>query len=222
MVDEVAATETPTPEAEAAPVLAVEASPLGVQEETPAGEASTSGTETAAEGETKVEGEEAPDALTPESYEFKLPDGVTVDETAMASLKQTLATSKVAPEVAQSLLDLHVAELNKSAEAFATAQAAAWTSTLDGWKAAVSADPELGGANKAAVTSAIATALDEYGSLEARQAFDLTGVGWNPAVIKFIYKMSKALSEGTQHPANGPSSNRTRAPADVLYPPKET
>jgi hypothetical protein len=165
--------------------------------------------------------EEPPAPLTAESYQFNLPDGVTVDEGQMTSLKETLAKANVSPEVGQSLLDLHVAELNRSAEAFAKAQQDAWAETVNTWKAELDADPEFSGENKAKVTSAIGRALDDYGSLEARHAFDLTGAGMNPAIVRFVHNMARALQEGTSIPAPGPAS-RPRTTAETLYPDNPT
>lgn len=212
-----AVTETPASESPPA-VSPLAGSPLGAVE----GEAEKPEASLAPEGEGEPKPDEglaeAPPPLTPDSYQFKLPDGVTPDEATLTSLKETLATSQVPAEVGQKLIDMHVAELNKSAEAFAQGQAAAWTTTVDQWKSEVEADPELGGDKKPIVTAAIARALDEYGDPSTRQAFDLTGVGWNPHVIKFIYRMAAALNEGSPHPASGAMGKSNRTPGDILYP----
>jgi hypothetical protein len=213
---------TPAPEGEApAPPNPLAGSPLGEApaeeapaEEAPAGES----TEAAPDSEEPKEGEEGSDTLTADSYTFTFPEGVTVDETAVNTFKETLAKSQVPPEVGQNLIDMHVAELNRSAEAWATAQTEAWNTTLDEWKASINADPELAGSKKAEVTASIANAFDLYGSPEARQAFDLTGAGWNPSIIKFIHKMASALAEGTSVPAQGPATKRGGTAAETLYP----
>ena len=181
------------------------------------GESTEGGTESGSEEEDTVSGEEGKDTLSAASYDFKLPDGVTVDEGQMTTLKETLAQANVSPEIGQSLLDLHVAELNRSAEAFAKAQAEQWAETVNTWKAELEADQEFSGENKQKVTAAIGQALDEYGSLEARQAFDLTGAGMNPHIVRFVHNMAKALQEGTSVTAPGPVNPRTRSAAEVLY-----
>lgn len=226
MADEATtSTDTPAPAAEAAPSPSpLAGSPLGTQEEAPVAETPApegESSEAAPSGEDSVAASEGSDSLTAASYDFILPEGVSVDEASMTTLKETLAKSQVPPEVGQSLIDLHIAELNRSAEAFAAQQTEAWTSTLDEWKAAINADPELGGSKKATVTASIANAFDLYGTPEARQAFDVTGAGWNPHIIKFIHKMALALSEGTHVPSNGPSAKRGSTPAAVLYPDSE-
>lgn len=188
------------------------------------------GTDTVAGGETTAgndtqsgqDTQSGTDVLTADSYKFNLPDGVSVDETALTSLKTTLAEAKVSPEVAQSLLDMHVKQLEASGQAFTTQQKAAWDSTIEGWKTAINSDPELGGDKRAAVTSNIAKALDEYGDAKTRAAFDLTGSGWNPDIIRFVNRMATALSEGKPHAAGGPSGAKPSSVGAALYPDPQT
>jgi hypothetical protein len=136
----------------------------------------------------------------------------------MGTFKEALLANSIPPEAAQSFMDMHVAELSKAAEAFAKSQADAWAETQKAWTEEIKADKVLGGSNTPAVTAALGRALDEYGTPEARQAFDLTGAGNNPAIVRMFYAMATALSEGQPHPAAGPSSQRGRNAADTLYP----
>lgn len=194
-----------------APAPAIPGSPLG---EAPEG----ASTESAPEG-ASTETSPEPAALSADSYELKLPEGVILDEASVSVFKEQLVAASVPPEAAQSLLDLHTSEMAKAATAWADAQQAAWTTTVDGWKSAIASDPDIGGAKQAETQLSIARALDEYGTPETRAAFDLTGAGWNPGIIKFVAKMAAALSEGSLRAATDPPRDpKSRDPAAVLYP----
>ena len=221
--------EAPTPPVEMpAPALGPEGgSPLGVS-----AAASEGGeTQAASEGDPTLEGgtgndkvetptgeESASAPLSAESYEFTLPEGVTADDATMTTFKETLAEAGVSPENGTKLFDLYVGEVKKGAEAWAKAQSDAWTETTNAWKAELEADPDYGGEKAKAVQTSIGRALDEYGTPEARQAFDLTGAGWNPHIVKFVHRMAAALQEGSSLPATGPASNRSRTMGETLYP----
>lgn len=165
--------------------------------------------------ETKTE--EVPSEV---KYEFKAPEGVTLDEKQIADFTALAQEAKVDPAVAQKFLDAHFTALNAQAKSFVEQQGEAWKKTTDGWKAEVAADPILG-ANKVEVQSTIARALDEFGSKEAREAFDLTGAGENPAVIRMIYKMAQALSEGTPTPMGKPAGKAPQTFGERLYGPNK-
>lgn len=174
--------------------------------------------ETPAVPETKVE--EKAEAPAEVKYEFKAPEGVTLDEKQIADFTALAQESKLDPAVAQKLADFHFKLLQDQAQAFVTQNGEAWKKTTDGWKAEVASDPILGG-NKVEVQSTIARALDEYGSKEAREAFDLTGAGEHPAVIRMIYKMAQALSEGTPVDVGRPAGRAPQSFGERLYGPKQ-
>lgn len=163
------------------------------------------------------------DALTPDSYTLTTPEGFVVNEEALAAFKGQMATANVPPEAAQSLFDLYASQSAAAATAFETAQTAAWDSTITAWKAERLADPTIGGGNVAVVDAAIGRALDEYGGATpaerqaTRSAFDLTGAGHNPAVIRLIYSMASALSEGSPVSGARPVGKTNATPAERLY-----
>lgn len=154
------------------------------------------------EGE-KPEGEA--EALKAEDYEVKLPEGFTVEPETLTQFQTFAAEAKLSKEQAQSLVDTHIALSTKAAEAWVAQQQKSWSDTLDGWKNDINADPVIGGDKSALAQAMVGVALDEFGSPEARAAFDLTGAGWNPAIIKFIYNLANAVVEGNPAPAIGAS-----------------
>lgn len=138
-------------------------------------------------------------------FELKAPEGLTLDEKRVSEFKALLTDEKVPlAERAQKLIDLHAADLRAQAEASNTL----WRQTQEKWQGEVKADKELGGQNFDTMRSTIAKAIDEIGGAEAakmREAFDFTGAGNNPEIIRLLYRMAKAATEG------GPVSGGTPA-----------
>lgn len=154
--------------------------------------------------------EPTPDA--PVEYSFKLPENFEVDESALTEFKSYATEAKLTQEQGQKLLDLFVTQQTKAASAAETS----FKSTNEAWRKEIMSDPLLGGDRHEAAFQTIAKALDQYGGKEAREAFDLTGAGNNPAIIRMIHKMATALSEGTFVQGNVPT--RPKSGADILYP----
>lgn len=214
--------EAPAAVVPAAPPAAPESgSPLG---EAPAGEETTpapAGESTeGAPVKDKVEGAEG-EAAVPETYDITLPEGFQVDDTAMGEFTEFAKTNKLSNEAAQAAFNLFHKQVTAQAESFAAEQATAWKTTLDGWKTELGQDPSFAGEKAKAAQQAIGKALDVYGTPETRQAFDLTGAGWNPAIVKFVHSMAKALDEGGIIPGGGPSKG-PRTLGETFYPAKET
>ena len=203
-VEPVAPTEPVVPPTEPVVEPKVEASPLG--EKAP--------TDPAAPAE-------------PIKYDFKIPEGMKLDETQLAAFNDLGNKLKLAPEAAQELFDYHAGSLKAVAEAIqkssTDAAQAAYDNLIGGWKKELAADPELSGANADTAKEVLGKVLDQFGSKEAREAFDLTGAGWNPHIIRMMVKMGKALTEGGPTTIGNPTKGvGPKTPGSVFYPSKES
>lgn len=157
-------------------------------------------------------------AAAPIKYELKLPEGIKADEKSMATFTALLGEHKIDPKVAQSLVDMHYANMQETAKAFVADNQKLWTETQTKWADEISKDPELGGDKKAATVARLGKALDEYGSPEARQAFDMTGAGNNPHIVRMFNKMAAALEEGGPRIAGSPAGKKGQTLGGRLYP----
>lgn len=177
----------------------------------------------AAPVEAKAEAEEPKVEEKPAEteYKFTLPDDIKVDPKALTGFTEFATKANLSQEDAQAMLDLHVGQVKATAEALSTAISAQWKTTIDGWKEEIEKDPDLGGANREKALATIGRALDDYGSPEARQAFDSTGAGWNPAIVRMIYKMSSALTEGGPVQAGVLNARKNGTVAQRFYPSAE-
>lgn len=92
-----------------------------------------------------------------------------------------------------------------------------WAKMQEEWTSAVMKDPEIGGNNWPKVQTQIGGMIDKFGSPELRQAFDLTGAGNNPHVVRFMSKIAAVLSESGFVSSNSSGSGE-RTAAEILYP----
>lgn len=152
-----------------------------------------------------------PEPLVAEDISF--PDGFEVDATLRDEFLALANDKDKSPkERAQALVDLQV----KAATAASEASSKAWTDMQESWKAEVRADAEIGGAKLDATIGRIGRLIDEYGSDGLREAFDMTGAGNNPAVIRFLAKIADVVTEGPAVPGT-PAQSETTA-AQRLFP----
>ncbi len=149
----------------------------------------------------------APDATATAStapaivYEFTWPEGVEpLPAEELAPFTGILGEAKVAPEVGQKLLDLYQAESAKLVERINKQSETVWNETRREWVDAIRNDPELGGNRFQATITSCRQLINQYGGsdeqkAELYQAFNLTGMGDNPAMMRLVHNVSKALLE---------------------------
>lgn len=168
-------------------------------------------TEPPKEGETKpAEPTKAAEPLTKEA--LTIPEGFQADEASVGKFLEIANELGLSKEGASKLVGLQ-AELAKQAS---EAGSKLWEETQTQWQDQVRADPEIGGTKLQENLGVIAKLLDSHGNAEVRQAFDITGAGNNPAVIKFLIKVGKELGEGK--PVLGGPGNAPADAASILYP----
>lgn len=128
--------------------------------------------------------------------EINVPEGIEIDEKTLTSFKEIIADAKLSPsERGQKLADMHASALKAAVEG----PVKEWMDTQAKWTAEVKADPEMGGQNFNDMTATIAKAIDAIGGDKAkamREAFIFTGAGNHPEIVRLMYRMGKALTEG--------------------------
>lgn len=199
-----------------AEVLYPEGAPEGVKAE-PDPATPKEPVEGEAKPEAKPEGE-APAPLTVESYAaLTVPETITVSEPILGEFKALAVELGVTPEAAQKLVEFY----GRAAQDAAAAPLAAWTATQTNWKTTLDAMPEFQGERRAQSLAVLGSAIEEYGDASVREAFDMTGLGNHPGLVKMLYSMALALGEGTPLPQGSPAGQKTKlTPAQILYPDK--
>jgi len=170
------------------------------------------------EGEApKPEGEKKPEAEA-KAFDAKaltIPEGMSLDEATMGKFAELAKETGLNQESAQKLFDLHSEAIKAAAEG----SSKLWADTQTQWVNEIKADKEIGGANLPEVQKTIGKILDNpaFAAPGVKEAFNLTGAGNNPAILKTFYNMAKLLSEG-QHVGGEPAKGTPSSAADAMYP----
>lgn len=167
--------------------------------------------------EVKTDDSKPSEKVAPEKYEFKAPEGVTLDSEVLGEFEGIAKELKLSQEDAQKVADLGA----KLSQKFATAQAQAVEDASSAWVAAVTADKEIGGEKLTENLASAQKALQAFGSPELRQLLNESRLGNHPEVIRLMAKVGKAISEDRMVTGGaGPSRDGAKSAADVLYPSK--
>jgi hypothetical protein len=165
-----------------------------------------------------------PASGAPEAYEFKAPEGVTLDPSLVTEATPIFKELGLSQEAAQKLVDFYTAKSASTNETL--------TKAVDdmraSWREAVANDKDIG-SKLDSVKVELGRAKDKL-STEVRAAFDeamnTTGMGDHPGIVKGLYELAKLVNEGTHVTGAAPSalgqSRDGTAPrptiAGALYP----
>jgi hypothetical protein len=161
------------------------------------------------ETEAKPAAEKAP------PLDLKIPEGVKLDETSLNAYKEKVSAKGIEPEVAQELLDMHLAAIDQTRKGLSDS----FEAIQQHWMSEIKADKEVGGDRLGESKAVVAMLLREHGSPEAREALKLTGATNNPAIFKLLVNVGKALSEGKAVPGGKPNVGGNSGDlAKAMYP----
>ncbi len=165
------------------------------------------------EVKTEVAPENKPETETvPESYEFKLPDGITLDEKLNSEFVAQAKELGLTQSQAQKLMDLGVANLTQQEQA----QAAKWHEQCDKWQEEIRADKEFGGERLTETVERARRTLDKFGSPELMEFLDQTRMGDCPDLLRLLAKVDKALGEDVS--VEGSAASNEKSLGKRLYP----
>ena len=136
----------------------------------------------------KASAEQAKTEGAPEAYEFKTPEGVTIDESVIGSFSEVAKELNLPQDKAQLVLD-------KMAPVIAARQGAQFEAIKAQWAEAAKTDEEFGGDKLDESLATAKKALDAFGTPELRTLLNSSGFGNNPEVIRFMARAGKAISE---------------------------
>ena len=142
----------------------------------------------------------------PVEYDIKAPDGIELDTAQVDQFKAIAQELKLPPEKAQALADIAIKAEAARREAFAQ--------QVQTWGEELKADKELGNAEN---QSKMVAVVDKFGTPELKALLNNTGMGNHPVIARFVFNISKALSEDTIHGKAAGEAPPTDA-ASILYP----
>lgn len=163
---------------------------------------------TVAPADTQPTDTKATEPVVPESYEFKMPDGVALDQAAATEFTAIAKELKLDQATAQKVADVGAKMAQRQAEAHAT--------LVESWVEQVKTDKDIGGDKLNENLAVARKALETFGTPELRDVLNSTGLGNHPAVIKAFYKAGMAVSEDRM--VTGTPKGGENDPAKKLFP----
>ena len=166
-----------------------------------------------AEDDEDAEGEED----TTPYEEFTTPEGIEIDQDALAKATPLLRKLNASQEDAQGLVDV-VSDLIKGQIETAKEEGVNhWDQQRKEWRDEINADKDYGGDKLKENLHFADKFLDNFGDKEAvKEALELTGVGDHPALIKLFIKAGKHFGEGKAVTTGNKAGGETSA-ADDFY-----
>lgn len=153
-----------------------------------------------------------PKPAVPEKYEFKVPEGFTLDPAAVSAFEPVAKELGLGQEQAQKLVDLYAQQQAASQKAIADG----WAKTQQGWREELTADKEFGGTAFNATQNQANSVLSKYASKDEIKLINDMGLGNFPPLVKVLARVGKAIGEdalviGKTNPT------RERSIAERLY-----
>lgn len=168
------------------------------------------------EGEKPAEVAKVEEAKPIEYTDFKMPEGVKLDDTKISAFKELAAKSGLPQEQAQAMLDLYTAEFKQITEA----PMRAWTDLQNTWREEVKNDPVIGGANLDKNLATVKTGLKNLLGEDAGKFFEalnITGAGNNPEIVRGLLKAAAPHAPATAV-NGGPGKGGSKTAGATLYP----
>jgi len=190
--------------------------PTETNQETPEAEVTPEVTPESNEEKTLVEseiedsGEKKADV--PEKYEIKLGEGQELDQGLLDAFTPIFKELGLSQEAVQKLAETYVPLVNDTAEKVRQESMNAYKQLVEGWKSETM--KELG-ANSKQELSYCGKAIQKFGDNKLREALQETGMGNHPALVNFMRKVGKTISEDTF--VDGNSAAR-QDPLNIMYP----
>lgn len=139
-------------------------------------------------------GEDDKDEAKPESYEFKLPDGVDVDGKVLETFAAAARDANLTQDAAQKLMETVVsAWAARDAEVRQERQAA----LIEEWSNTTAGDKEIGGSKLDENMARARAVFQSYGTPALATLLHDTGMATHPELIRWALRVSKDLGEDT-------------------------
>jgi hypothetical protein len=139
---------------------------------------------------------------------------MSLDTDSMTTFLSVMNDAALTPQArAQALIDLQAGLATKSSEMGSQA----WNDQQTAWQAEIAADPVIGGNNLEKTIAGIGNLMTRFATPEVRDAFNTTGAGNNPHIVRFLHTLVSQLKEPTPTPPGGPAAASGRTAADRMY-----
>lgn len=149
--------------------------------------------------------------------DLKLPEGITLSEESAKEFNNLALEAKLAPEVAQKMLDQHVAVVQAASKGAVAQVTQAFIDQGNAWAKETREDKEIGGQNLPVFQQTVAKAMDMFGDPDVKKAFNETGAGNHPVINRFLFRLAKAVTEGGGTRSGQPPA-QPKSAGQLFYP----
>lgn len=161
-------------------------------------------------------------------YEFKMPEGVTLDEGMAKAFQDDFKDLGLTRAQAQRLADRMVEVRRRAAEEYASSPEGAWSlaahsyfkenGTPDTWADTAKIDKEIGGKNWNSTVDNAQRAVKQFGTDGLKAFMNASGGGNHPEVIRFFARVGNAISEDKPSGGGSDGSGKPVEAAHILFP----
>lgn len=153
------------------------------------------------------------EAVVPEKYDLKLPEGSLLDASTVDRISAYAKEKGLSNEAAQEKLDGE----HKAVTSYHEAQSNHVAEIKAGWRKTAETDKEIGGAAFKENVELAKRALERFGSEKFRSELDETSFGDNPEMIRSWYRVGKAMAEDKLIHSSSKADSSTRTLEEVFY-----
>ena len=155
------------------------------------------------------------DGGAPEAYaDFELPEGVELDETLLKETTPMFKELGLSQEGAQRLVSLYANQL----QSLANGQVEAFNKAMETWKTDSLNDKEFGGEGFEENLGIARQAVEKFGTPELMQLLSEHGVGNHPEMVRFMYRVGKAIKSDTAVGGTGQAVTTEQNRVQQMYP----
>jgi len=152
--------------------------------------------------------------LPPDTYaDFVMPEGVELDETALANADPLFKELGLTQEKAQKVIDLYA----KQVQAGSQAQIEAFNQLKNDWREQSKNDKEFGGDKFDENVKVGQLAITKYGTPELKQVLEDHGLGNHPEMVRFMVHVGRTLGEDVPG-TTGTVTSQAKDRVTTLYP----
>lgn len=146
--------------------------------------------------------------------DFETPEGITLDSEVITGFKDIAQKHGLSKDAAQEFVSSLAPTIAKQQQA-QLEQAIA--NARNQWVESVKADKELGGEAMENNMAVARRAFDQFGTPELKQVLNESGLGDNPEIIRWAYRVGKAITQDNKFVGQGSITKGSKDPRS-LYP----
>lgn len=159
-------------------------------------------------------------SVIPEKYVFTNENGEAYSDDDVSEFSNFVRDVGLSQEQATKVFNAYVADIKQLKQDFDNAQINSQAEQKKAWKQAVMSDAEIGGQNFETTKANISKVMNTYATPELRQYLNQSGLGYNPAFIKFVATIGKNLASDNQFigGSTAPRAETEQERAKRMYP----